>query len=188
MIFKKYRPDTNWLFYSWMFQHFTVLLLYFAFVQAFSICNVQTPLRWTWTMHAAWRQQTSQDQQQTYVVLWGAADAAWLALDALPLVRPHRLHHVVGELQTRGVTCRVEETQGRMSEIHMTRYGAILDYWYRVELSSVKLQHGWKNKKTSSNLHQHSGEIPALDLHNYFLHAVNSKLWQKWVVWLFKPG
>lgn len=41
----------------------------------------------------------------TYIVLWGAADAAGLALYALPLVRPHRLHHVVSELQTCGVTC-----------------------------------------------------------------------------------
>lgn len=41
----------------------------------------------------------------SYVVLRGAAYAARLALYALPLVRLHRLHHVVGELQTRGVTC-----------------------------------------------------------------------------------
>lgn len=41
----------------------------------------------------------------TYIVLRGATDAAWLALYALPLVRPHCLHHVVSELQTRGVTC-----------------------------------------------------------------------------------
>lgn len=40
----------------------------------------------------------------SYVVLRGAAYAARLALDALPLVRLHRLHHVVGELQTRGMT------------------------------------------------------------------------------------
>lgn len=40
-----------------------------------------------------------------YIVLRGAADAAGLALYALPLVRAHRLHHVGGELQTRGVTC-----------------------------------------------------------------------------------
>lgn len=43
--------------------------------------------------------------QCAYIVLRGAAEAARLALDALPLVRPHRLHHVVSELQTRGVTC-----------------------------------------------------------------------------------
>lgn len=41
----------------------------------------------------------------SYIVLRGAAYAAGLALYALPLVRPHRLHHVVGELQTRGVAC-----------------------------------------------------------------------------------
>lgn len=40
-----------------------------------------------------------------YIVLRGAADAAGLALYALPLVRAHGLHHVGGELQTRGVTC-----------------------------------------------------------------------------------
>lgn len=55
----------------------------------------------------------------TYVVLRGAADAAWLALYALPLIRPHCLHHVVSELQTRRVTCRgarqsEEGAEGRM--------------------------------------------------------------------------
>ena len=41
-----------------------------------------------------------------HVVLGGATQGAGLALDALPLVRPHRLHHVLGELQTRRVACR----------------------------------------------------------------------------------
>lgn len=60
------------------------------------------------------KKKNGQEERHTYVVLRGATDAARLALYTLPLVRPHRLHHVVGELQARGVTCRVEETrQGR---------------------------------------------------------------------------
>ena len=41
----------------------------------------------------------------TYIVLRGATEAAWLALDALPLVGPHCLHHVLCELQACRVTC-----------------------------------------------------------------------------------
>lgn len=48
---------------------------------------------------------TEDQRKRTYIVLRGATDAARLALYALPLVRPHCLHHVVSELQTRGVTC-----------------------------------------------------------------------------------
>lgn len=35
----------------------------------------------------------------SYVVLRGSAQAARFTLDTLPLVRPHRLHHVLGELK-----------------------------------------------------------------------------------------
>lgn len=44
-------------------------------------------------------------KQKVYVVLRGATEAAGLALDALPLVRPDGLHHVLSELQTCWVTC-----------------------------------------------------------------------------------
>lgn len=36
----------------------------------------------------------------THIVLWGATQTAGFTLDALPLVRPNSLHHVVCELQT----------------------------------------------------------------------------------------
>lgn len=54
--------------------------------------------------------------QYTYIVLWRATDAARLALYALPLVRPHSLHHVVSELQTCGVTCVGTARRGEKSE------------------------------------------------------------------------
>lgn len=47
----------------------------------------------------------------TYVILRGSAYAAGLALDALPLVCLYRLHHVLGELQTCGVTCGARERE-----------------------------------------------------------------------------
>lgn len=67
---------------------------------------------------------------RTYVVLRGAADAARLALDALPLVRPHRLHHVVGELQTRGVTCRGDEMRQHRPNVPVSHDGATPDRWW----------------------------------------------------------
>lgn len=39
-------------------------------------------------------------EQELVVVLGGAAEGAGLALNALPLVRPNGLHHVLSELQT----------------------------------------------------------------------------------------
>ena len=59
----------------------------------------------------------------TYIVLWGSTEAARLALDALPLVRPHRLHHVVGELQARRVTYKGMEGRGGGDEHEVMREG-----------------------------------------------------------------
>ena len=44
-------------------------------------------------------------KQELVIILGGAAQAAGLTLDTLPVVLPHTHTHVGGELQTAGMTC-----------------------------------------------------------------------------------
>lgn len=87
----------------------------------------------------------------TYVVLRGAADAAWLALYALPLIRPHCLHHVVSELQTRGVTCggTTQSEEGVEGGMDGGREGCT----NQIRVISVNIKPSWSWQHTHRLIH-----------------------------------
>lgn len=57
-----------------------------------------------------------EETANAHVVLWGAANVATLALDALPAVRLHGGHHHWCELQTCWVACSKETSKTNISD------------------------------------------------------------------------